>query len=482
MNLERTEIKNTAEKQFVVGCIVSDLFIRDILQLVDSCEFMESPPLKMVGNWCFDYYKQYKVAPKATIKDIFQVEKQNLSPDMAKIIDKLLSGLNTLHKEEEFNLDYYFKIAKDYIDRRHLIKLSEKINGFVARDSVEQAYSEVAEFRKIEKPLGSGIDLINDPDLIMKMFEEPEEDTFYIPGDLGLAIKDKYRGDVMGIGGRQKLGKSWMLMEFAKYAVLSGKKVCYFTLEMKDVIMAKRFFKSISETLDPGKQYEIKYPYFADHQEGGRTVSNIEFDYRRPSELEISICQRMQRKMKIQSKQEGALRIFDANSGGATMEQMWYALENLETYEDFLCDVMIIDYDDIVKVEGRNNFDDRARLNHVWLTAKAIAQQRNILVILASQNGRGTFKRDADVDDIAGDIRKFSHVSHWITLNQTPQEKKAHIMRIKVDGRHGDFNPLDEVVCLQNLAIGNPVIDSRYKRNITNYDEWVTMMNEEILE
>jgi len=50
-------------------------------------------------------------------------------------------------------------------------------------------------------------------------------------------------------------------------------------------------------------------------------------------------------------------------------------------------------------------------------------------------------------------------------------------MRVKVEGRHGDFNPLDEVVCLQNLAIGRPVIDSCLLRNITNYEEWIEYMN-----
>lgn len=476
MKIDRDKIDTSHEKKIIIGCIISDQFLRELLQLIDDFSLLTVSHLKLVGSWCVDYYRKYGKAPKEVIGDIFEAEKKTLKDEQIIYIDELLAHLNEVYVDSEFNADYFLANAKKYIDERNLTVLSEKIKGMVTKGDTERAYSEVANFRKIETPIGMGIDILNDRDFVEELFDRPEEDVFHIFGDLGRAIQGKYRGDVMGIGARQKLGKTWLLMEFAKQAVMSGKNVCYYTLEMKGRIMGKRIFKSLSGTIDPDITTEIIYPYFRETMRG---QYEIDYEYQKPKNLSKEICVREQRKLRVISK-DGGFKLFDRTTGGTTMEQIEYSLENLESYDNFYCDVAIIDYDDIVEVKGSEGRDDRSRLNHVWLYAKKIASERNMLVILASQNGRQTFKRDAAVDDIAGDIRKFSHVSHWITLNQTPEEKKAQIMRVKVEGRHGEFNPLDEVVCLQNLAIGRPVLDSRFKKSITNFDEWVESRNQGI--
>jgi replicative DNA helicase len=480
LKLDREKVDSTQEKNIIIGSIVSDKFIKTYNQLVGDFDLFVSTNLKIVGRWCLEYYNKYKKAPKEMIVDIFQVEKANLKDDQIQYIDKLLKHLNEFYLDSEFNDDYFLTNAKKYIDERNLITMSERIRGLALKGETEQAYNEARNFKRIENELGMGVDILNDKEFVEEMFASPDKDVFTIPGDLGRAIQDKYRGDVIGVGGRQKLGKSWVLMELAKYVAISGCKVAYYTLEMKSSVMGKRIFKSLSGTLDYNKSGEIMLPFFTKENKTGKEKTEINFEYQRPEALNLEITKKQQRMFKL-AVRNGGFRLFDRTTGGATMEQIEYSLENLEEYDDFICDVAIIDYDDIVEVKGADGRDDRSRLNHVWLYAKKIASERNMLIILASQNNRATFQRDANVDDISGDIRKFSHVSHWITLNQTPQEKKAHIMRVKVEGRHGDFNPLDEVICLQNLSIGKAILDSRFKRNVTNYAEWIDQMNEEYI-
>jgi replicative DNA helicase len=476
LQLKREKIDTTHEKNIIIGCVVSDKFIKDYNQLVGDFSLFESNNLRIIGSWCLRYFEKYKKAPKELIGNIFEVEKENLKEDQIQYIDRLLTHLSETYIDSEFNADYFLANAKKYIDERNIMQMAEKMKGLALQGDTERAYSEIKNFKKIENTLGMGIDVLNDRDFVDEMFQAPDKDVFHIPGDLGRAIQDKYRGDVIGVGGRQKLGKSWVLMELAKYATISGCNVCYYTLEMKGSVMGKRIFKSLSGALDYNKSGEIILPYFTEESKTGKEKTKISFEYQIPENLNLQLAKKQQRMFKLAAR-NGGFRLFDRTTGGATMEQIEYSLENLEAYDDYVCDVAIIDYDDIVEVHGPDGRDDRSRLNHVWLYAKKIASERNMLVILASQNNRATFQRDANVDDISGDIRKFSHVSHWITLNQTPQEKKAHIMRVKVDGRHGDFNPLDEVICLQNLSIGKAVLDSRFKKNVLNYDEWVDEMN-----
>jgi hypothetical protein len=90
-----------------------------------------------------------------------------------------------------------------------------------------------------------------------------------------------------------------------------------------------------------------------------------------------------------------------------------------------------------------------------------MAQERNALVVTASQASRAAFSNDAEVKDIAEDIRKVAHVSKLISLNQTKEERDVGVVRvhqlIERDDRLGSV----PVVVLQCLDIGQVCLDSK---------------------
>lgn len=467
MAYTRKTVDLSIEKNIITGMIVHDQFLKDITVILKDLSYIKSPYLRLIASWVVDYHKTNDTAPKKLIQDIFIHHRNDIDDEYAENIEKVLSHLNTSFIEggEHFNYDYHYKKAEEYIKSQSLLVLAADINALVAENNINEAEKMVGEYKRIERPAGSGIDVLSDINLIRRMFSEEEQTLFTIPGAFGEAIKDVYRGDVIAIGGASKRGKSWYMWELAKYALLHGLKIAYFTLEMKDIIMARRIYQSFTGQTKHPMLDGIQIPYFT--EEG-----LIEYKFVPKTGMEYTQTVRVQRKLKKQVRQ-GQLRLYDGSSGGTTVAQICSTLDRDALYDDFIPDVVAIDYADIIEPEYRRG-DARIQNTEIWKDIKRdIAQKRNNLVITASQLDRQSINNDGDVSNIAENIRKFDQMSHFIVLNQSKAEKKAQLMRVSVSGRHDEFEVMDEVVCLQCLGIGRPIMGSKWKRDIPNYKEIV---------
>jgi hypothetical protein len=83
-------------------------------------------------------------------------------------------------------------------------------------------------------------------------------------------------------------------------------------------------------------------------------------------------------------------------------------------------------------------------------------------VFTASQTNRASFdKANVTQTDAAEDIRKIANVDMMLSLNQTPKEKRENRMRIAVvAGRDDDFDQFKTCLILQNLELGQSLLDS----------------------
>jgi replicative DNA helicase len=138
-------------------------------------------------------------------------------------------------------------------------------------------------------------------------------------------------------------------------------------------------------------------------------------------------------------------------------------LDRLEDYEGFVPDVIIVDYFDILAPEDEREIG-RDRIDSVWKKGKQIADIRNILLVTASQANRLSIeKKNVKQVHASEDLRKLAHVDCMFSINQMPAEKKRGIMRIGIMAhRHKDFNELESTIILQNLEVGQPLLDSEY--------------------
>jgi hypothetical protein len=128
-----------------------------------------------------------------------------------------------------------------------------------------------------------------------------------------------------------------------------------------------------------------------------------------------------------------------------------------------------IDYADILKGKG---YDSRDRVNNIWMGLKRLAKQYHCAVITATHLNGDALLKDASGYNVGEDKRKLNHVSGMYILNQTEEEKRSQIMRVKATAtRFGQYTELDEVVVLYNYGVGRTYIDSRFKHDVEEYKE-----------
>lgn len=456
--IERKKIELDTEKNIIIGMLFNNDFLRDIRGVLTDFSLLKSDYYKIIGKWCVDFYSSYEKAPNELIDSIFEHNKESLKEDISENIAKTITELKSKNPNN-FNKDYFFDIARKYLKSRSLEKLSNDLKIDIMNNDIETAENRIVNYKRVEKITGAGIDLISETQKVLDAFLEDKDTLIKFKGAFGEGIKSIYRGDVIGIGAPQKRGKTWFLGWFGTTAMLQGLKVAHWNIEMQDTLMLKRIFPALlGETRY--KNQEITMPFFTEE-------NDIDFKIIKKKGIEIENIFKYQNKLK-KIVRGGGYRLFDSSTGGDTVESIEYTLNSLEYFDDYLVDVLIIDYADILQPGKNSPKDYRNQINSIWLALKKLAQKRNILIVTASQMGREMLKKDGDESDIAEDIRKFAHVSHWINLNQNKKEKDKGIMRVRISGRHDEFRN-DDVVCLSCLAIGRPVVDSRWKKDIPNY-------------
>ena len=455
MKIKRKKIDNSGERNLLTGLIVSGAFINSIIPVLDL-NLLKSPWSRTVASWCIQYYKKYKEAPGKTIQDIFLAEEENV--ENADLISSFLENLSENY-EGSFNYKYAYENAEKFLKIKRVEKLKADIINALTNDDVSKAEQVIGNFKKIEKPLAFGVDIL-DEQTIINAQNEDEEVLFRLPGAVGQLLGNFCREDFVCISAPMKRGKTFWLMYFAVKAMLSNLKVLYLNSEMKESKMIKRLYRNFLGEVDKSKI--ILVPYFDAN----------EIKYKKVQKNGMTI-KKMIKKAKAIKKmfKAGGFRLMSFPTNSLNSQIIKTHLDNLENYEGFIPDVIIDDYMDIHAPEPFSPREVRHQIDFSWKAARGLAQERKCLYISATQGSRATFSRDQQQEDITEDIRKLAHVTMMIALNQTKEEKKNQVMRVGVLAERDDeFHVEDEVVILQQFAMSKAIIDSRWSKDVI-YDE-----------
>ena len=466
IKINRQKIELKEEQNIITGMCISTTFCNNIKRIISDYRLFQTSYNRKLIKWILEYYDIHNEAPKNKIREIFYAHKDELKDDteldfvnevVGNIEDKIASA------EKGFNHKFYLDSAEKYLTQQNLLKLSAEVKNLAEKGQILQAEERIGGYKKIKKDLGSGLDIFTDPTIIDRIFEMEENSLFTIPGTFGDAFKNLYRGDLVGLAGISKLGKSFLLLQMGIYAILEGLKVAFFSLEMGDEQNAQRLFSNITgKALHPIKNAIV--PYIEDNEIVCDYVNRDPF-----SQIELENV----RNTLNTAINTGGLRIYDTSTGGTTISEIDGTLTNLSDIEDWDVDVAIIDYADILDSEKQE--DHWLAESNKWKDMKRkIAQKHNCLTISASQlNGDALRANKTGIIHTAGSKAKFNHVSLWASFSITPEEARAGLCRCTVQGRHGQFDTIDEFLITRCLAMSRPIIDSAYMSKIKNYEEYI---------
>lgn len=496
--LKRSRIDNRDEEKILMGMIVSTPFCRDVLPMFNY-KYLKVDYIRKVAKWALDYYKKYEEAPNRTIQDIFENERKKIDPSEAELIEAFLTKLSSEYeREENFNVAYHLDAAEEYFKKRAVMVLGEDIQELLAAERVEQAEELVRGYKKVAKAISSWKNPF-DEEYIKKVFESNQNDyLFKFDGALGQLLGGFEREWLVSIGAPEKRGKTFFLAEMGVQAILSRLKTVLVSLEMSDKRISKRIYKRVTGQGD--EEGDLKFPCFdclrnqngsCEKRERKNRYKLLDEDGEKPEydvEMEYvpcTVCRERKTKdympatwstiyMKdsiTSGKTERSTKALKRMYGDnfrliaypvkeANLSIIKRDLDVLEYTENFIPDVVIIDYADILGHEDAR-IVGRDGINETWMSLKNLAQSRHCLVVTASQTtGPSATKKNVTSNDTAEDKRKRAHVDMSIFLSQTPEEKEEGVMRLSKFFRHGAFNEYAQVQILQQLDLGQSLLDS----------------------
>ena len=501
--LSRKRVETKDEKNLLTGCIVSTRFCRETLSLIKK-EYLQSDYSKIVLRWIINYYDKYGKSPENDIQNIFLTESENLEEGTKETIREFLNEISKRYvNQESFNVDYILDQSIEYIKKRALIDHYEKIKAFVDLGNIEEAEREVATYTQISKLTSPWVNPF-EGEYIDNALIKDEEYLLELPGMLGEILGPLKRSWLVSLMGPMKRGKTWWLLEFLFSGITSRLKCAVISLEMHDDQVAIRSYKRLTGL--PTETEIVVFPIFdcLHNQEGtcnlrhrpqqnsiidengiktrytleskhlvcthcrkevGDFIPSVWYDYEKRKKFSIGGLKRMIKSFSTMYGKDN-WRLIHHPIKTANIGDIKRDLDLLEYQENFIPDVVIIDYADILKPED-SRLVGREGINETWMSLKNLAQTRNCLVVTATQSNRSSFdKKNVSVTDTSEDIRKIAHVDLMGVLNQTREEKRAGIMRFGIVAhRHKYFEDLMQVQVLQELKnTGQPFLDSEINR------------------
>ena len=496
--LKRREVNNKIEEQVLTGMIVSDSFCRDISKVINKDSFSVPFVSRAVG-WCQDYYKKYRQAPGMHIADIFEVEKEKIDADDSKAISTLLTKLSNESEGQEFNEEYLKDRALEHFHKRQITLANEKSSALINLGRFEEAEKVWESYKKTPLMTAKWTNVF-DSETIKNSFADEskrKDNLFQLPGDLGKFIGPFQRNWLMGFLAPTKRGKSFWLIELAIQAAFARKKVIIVSLEMNERRVLQRAFKRIVVMPDETKDYI--YPSFDCQRNQDNTCDKpirtnkirlLDLNDKKPQydrSLPYKVCQKCRgekdfvvatwftTKKKDKMKTLQAIKSIKSTSShfgknlkliaypafSANISRVRSDISILADTEDFVPDLIVIDYADILAPEDARVIG-RDRIDETWKTLKRMADELHCCVASASQSNRQSFgKKNVTQVDTSEDIRKISNSDLFLAINQTPQEKRDSCTRIsKIAARDEDFDEYQNVIVLQNLALGQVLLES----------------------
>jgi intein/homing endonuclease len=258
------------------------------------------------------------------------------------------------------------------------------------------------------------------------------------------------------VAGNILVHNSWSLMHLAKMALMHRLKVLHITLEMSDDRTAQRYYQgffSISkrkETYRTTKFVKDSLGRISGFEEAILTPALTFEDPNIRAKLERRIDKWGPRLL-------DNIYVKQFPTGALTVNQLVAYMDNLETTERFVPDLLILDYPDLMRLDKANY---RLSLDELYKDIRGILVERNIAGAVVSQSHREAARaKTVRADNVSEAYSKVAHTDVTITMSQTSAEQQLGLARLHVAAGRNDADNLT-VVISQNYGTGNFVVGS----------------------
>lgn len=404
-----------------------------------------------IAQTAFAHMERFSKPPKAHLRDLF--EAQLRKGDEGKLLRMTLDAMEGL--QADMQADYVLDELDKFIATRQLKMSLEEAADLLQADDLEGARQALWNRADPGSNAGMGI-YLSDVKESLAFLEEKDED--YFPSGIDvldeLGVRPERKTLTLFIA-PAKRGKTWYAVQAGKSAMLHRRKVLHITLEMSEKRIAQRYVQALYGMTSTRTQ-TVRVPVFK-RDEAGRCHS-VDFDTLSPELLNKEAKAKVAKKLrKLETR--AALKIKEFPTGTLTIGQLNSYLDSLQKLEDFVPDLLIIDYPDLMAINSDNLRIDTGR---TFSQIRGIAVARDMAVIALTQGNRtSSTSKTVGANQVAEDYSKIGTADTVLTYSQTSEERQLNLARLLVAAAR---NQDDQFIVLmsQSYATGQFCLDSVY--------------------
>lgn len=450
------------ERQILIGMITSKEVLGQIAVRWTGKGLFGNVWSNLIAEWCINYYKMYEDAPNKHIESCFHNWlEENQDRETAKLVETYLESLSGEYENlnKTINSKYIIDCSSVYFNKVKIQKLKNDLEACIDLRDVKKALKLIDGFNPIDVGLGSGVNLLNDPNEIDNVLSEKWESLIDFRGALGEFFGNALsRDNFIAITAPEKRGKTFMLLEFAVRAVMQKRKVMFFEVgDLSQRQIHKRFYTRIAKKPLKPQKYKVPISIFRmpDNPQADVTFKHKETK----KEVTKAKIQEMIDKLKNNSKEE-LLKTFTFPSMTISVNGIKEIITSQQR-RGWSPDVVLIDYADILApVSG--NLESRHQINETWARLRGLSESIHGLVITATQADAKSYKSELlSMENFSDDKRKNAHVTGMLGLNQNQGEKEKEIMRLNWINLREAESSVNKVVYVAGCrSIANPLMQS----------------------
>ena len=435
--LETAELSDTIIKVLAKSILATLLKDKSCMQrfgfILEEKNF-ENPIHRMMFRIGREYFEKYGRVPQSKS---FEVElKQRLERGEGRHIpDEYFWKDATEILNREVDRDYVEDKIGEWLMRKSLMDISKKakvvaLSSDPSMEEIEKSVREV-ELRKM-----------GGEDLGEYVFKDlPKRDRRKYEGDfIPTGIKEL---DIVLGGGREKgtlgvimaptgQGKSAVLITFGVNASRQRYKVAHVTLELSQHAVLRRYEAAYSRIAKP------------------KIISQ-----------EKKVNRRLKRIGRLVRPADVIVKEFPARGLGIGGLRAWLA--NLEFWDEFVPDLLVLDYADIMKLPGGSD-DKWIQQGDLYTELRGFGQEKHIAIWTGVQSKKGSLtKKKIKIDDIAGAVEKAHIADAIVAVCHTDEEKEAHMGRFFVAKNRDN---IDEVTIKFKEQLDKCIIESISKAEV----------------
>jgi KaiC/GvpD/RAD55 family RecA-like ATPase len=343
--------------------------------------------------------------------------------------------------------------------------LAERIVDNAEIGEREKARTLIRGFAPLQRNRNQVTSVTKDDKKIIAALMSEQDFLFQFSGALGRVCGKFNRQDFVAFLGSYKSGKSWYLQYTAEEAARAGYKVLFISLEMSETDMIKRFWSSLAGYTPDSDSIEV--PYFEEGENEKFFVSKKKIKRKRT--LIDSRTLRDKQKLFRQYFRGGDIRIAPFAAGVAGLSDVLATIDDYERVQNYTPDIIVVDYADLLVDASRGEY--RQNLDKVWRRLRGLAQERDCLVVTASQATRQAIGKKVSLATVAEDSRKIGHVTAMIGLNRQTQWEKNNLIGISQLAVRSGRREFRQAMVIYSYEMGRVVLDNKFEDEIDFEEE-----------